>query len=233
LSKRAAALLGGLAALLVLGLAGVATAALNEPVAISASAPESVEAGKPFQLEVAVEAEAGALDIAAAPLTLGVKLAPECGGSFVGTPGSPVMQKTLPNPTAGAAYSQTVTGQVTASATGTDVVCAFLQDSQERQFATDTGAEVSVSAAGGGGAGGAGSGAATKRCATETKELKAAKRNLKRLEHRIAKLKRKLRHTRGAHRKALTRKLHKLESHKKKAQKRRKAAAKQVTKVCP
>ncbi len=59
-----------------------------------------------------------------------------------------------------------------------------------------------------------------------TKELKAAKRNLKRLEHRIAKLKRKLHRTHGAHRKALTKKLHKLESHKKKVQKRRKAAAK-------
>jgi hypothetical protein len=232
LSKRAAAAVGGLAALLVLGLAGVAAAALNEPVAISASAPESVEAGKPFQLEVAIEAEAGALNIAAAPLTLGVKLAPECGGSLGGTPGSPVLQETLPNPAAAAAYSQIVTGQVTASATGTDVVCAFLQDSQERQFATDTGAEVNVSAAGGGGVGGAGGGATTNRCTTVTKQLKAAKRNLKRLDHRIAKLKRKLHHTRGAHRKALARKLHKLESHKKKAQKRRKAAAKQVAKVC-
>jgi hypothetical protein len=230
LSKRAAALLGGLTTLIVLGLAGVAAAALNEPVAISASAPESVEAGKPFQLEVAVEAEAGALDIAAAPLTLGVKLAPECGGSFVGTPGLAVLQKTLPNPVAGAAYTQTVSGQVTASATGTDVVCAFLQDTQERQFATDTGAEVNVVAAGASGAGGGGG--TTKSCATVTKQLKAAKRNLKRLDHRIAKVKRRLHHTRGVHRRALARKLHKLESHKKKVQKRRKAAAKQVTKVC-
>jgi hypothetical protein len=223
-----AALFAGLVALLVLGLAGIAAAALNEPVAISASAPESVEAGKSFQLEVAIEAEAGALDIAAAPLTLGVKLAPECGGSFVGTPGSPVLQKTLPNPAAGTAYAQAVVGQVTASATGTDVVCAFLQDSQERQFATDTGAEVNVVAAGSGG-GGAGT---TKRCATVTKELKAAKRNLKRLDHRIAKLKRRIRHSSGAHRKPLTRKLHKLESHKKKVQKRRRAAKKEVTRAC-
>ena len=64
-------------ALLVLGLAGAAAAALNEPVTVSATAPESVEAGKPFQLEVAVEAEAGALEITAAPLRLGVKLAPD------------------------------------------------------------------------------------------------------------------------------------------------------------
>ena len=60
MSKRAAArALGGLAALLVLGLAGAAAAALNEPVTISATAPESVDAGKPFQLEVAVEAGSG------------------------------------------------------------------------------------------------------------------------------------------------------------------------------
>ncbi len=230
MSKRTAALVGGLVALFVLGLAGAAAAALNEPVTVSATAPESVEAGKPFQLEVAVEAEAGALDIAAAPLTLGVKLAPECGGSLVGTPGTAVLQKTLPNPTAGSSYAQTVTGQVTAAATGNDVVCAFLQDSQERQFATDTGAEVKVLAAGSGG--GESGGGATDRCTTVTKELKAAKRSLKRLEHRIAKLKRKLHRTHGAHRKALTRKLHKLESHKERAQKRRKAAAKEVTKVC-
>ena len=221
------ALLGCLAALLLVG--ATAGAALLEPVTVTATAPGAVEAGKPFKLEVAVEAEAGALDIAAAPLTLGVKLAPECGGSLAGTAGAPVLLKTLPNPTAGAAYSQTVTGQVTASAAGTDLVCAFLQDSQERQFATDTGAEVNVLAAGGGGGG---AGGTTKHCTTATKELKAAKRNLKRLDHRIAKSKRKLRHTHGAHRKAIARKLHKLESHKKKVQKRRKAAAKQATKVC-
>ena len=41
----------------------------------------------------------GALDIAAAPLTLGVKLAPECGGSWSDA-GPSVLEKTLPNPTA-------------------------------------------------------------------------------------------------------------------------------------
>jgi hypothetical protein len=228
LRRRAAALACGLAALLVLVLAGGASAALIEPVAISASAPESVEAGKQFGLEVAIEAEAGALDIAAAPLTLGVKLAPECGGSFIGTPGPAVLQKTLPNPTAGAAYSQTVSAQVSTPTAGTEVVCAFLQDSQERQFATDTGAEVNVTAAGAG----AGGGSVAGKCGKVTKELKGAKRSLKRLNHRIAKVKRGLRHAHGAHRKALAKKLHKLRVHKKKVAKRRKAAAKEVATVC-
>jgi hypothetical protein len=229
LIRRAVALVGGLVALLALGLVGSSAAALNEPVSISASAPEATEAGKPFTVEVAIEAEAGALDIAAAPLTLGVKLAPECGGSFVGTPGPVALQRTLPGPTAGAAYAQTVTGQITASAAGTDVVCAYLQDAQERQFATDTGAEVKVTSVGG--SIGAGQGSAGK-CAKVTKQLKAAKRNLKRLNHRIAKVKRNLRHTHGAHRKALARKLHQLTAHRKKARKRDKAVSREVRTVC-
>lgn len=224
--KRVGALVCGVAALL-LALAGTAVAALIEPVAISATAPEAAEVGKPFTVQVAVEAEADALDIAAAPLTLGVKLAPECGGSLIGTPGTAVLQKTLPNPTPGAAYSQTVTAQVSTSTAGEDVVCAFLQDSQERQFATDTGTEVKV-AAGGSGTGGGAAG----RCAKATARLQGTKRSLRRLNHRIAKAKRKLRRARGPHRKALAKKLHKLRVHKKKAQKRRQAAAKKVATVC-
>lgn len=218
-------LLGGLVALLVPGVPGAAGAALLEPVAISAGAPESVEAGKAFQLEVAVEAEAGALDIAAMPLTLGVKLAPECGGSLAGTADPPVLQKTLPNPTAGAAYAQTVTGRVTATATGTDVVCAFLQDAQERQFATDTGAEVTVVAAGAGGD-------TAGRCSTVTRKVEAARRSLRRLDHRTAKVRRALHRAHGAHREALSRKLHKLTTHRKKAQKRRRASVGELGEAC-
>jgi hypothetical protein len=214
------AVVGGLVALFAVG--GTAEAALLEPVSVTATAPETAAAGTPFKLEVTVEAEAGALDIAAAPLKLGVKLAPECGGSFVGTAGPAALEQILPNPTPGAAYSRKVTGQVSAAATGTNVICAFLQDSQERQFATDTEAEVSVVTV-----------AMVRQCTAATKQLKGAKRKLKRLEHRIHKVKGKVRKAQGAHRKALTRKLHKLQTHERRASKRRKSAAHRVAGVCP
>ena len=213
--------LGGLILLLAPG--GTAAAALLEPVSVTATAPETVTAGSPFRLEIAVEAEAGALDIAAAPLTLGVKLAPECGGSLAGTAGPAVLEKTLPNPVAGTPYAQTVTGQVTATGTGTEVVCAFLQDAQERQFATDTQEEVAVTPAGATDA---------HQCTAATMQSKVAKRKLTRLEGRIKKVKGKVRHAKGAHRRALVRKLHKLRAHERKAKKRRKAGAHQVAAVC-
>ena len=225
-----AAATAAVAALLLVGTS--AEAALIEPVSVTATAPKTVSAGSQFALSVAVEAEAGALDIAAAPLTLGVKLAPECGGSLVGTPGSAVLERTLPGPTAGAAYAQTVTAQVTAPAVGTDVVCAFLQDSQERQFATDTEAEVNVvpgSGTSGATAGGATTGAG---CAAATGRLKAAKRGLRRLDKRIQKVKRKLRRAHGRHHEELARKLHKLKAHRRKVLKRRRAAARTVATVC-
>jgi hypothetical protein len=202
--------LGGLAASLVL--AAGAGAALLEPVTVIASAPETTAADAPFKLEVAVEAEAGALAIAAQPLRLLVKLAPECGGSFLGTEGPPVLERTLPAPGSGP-YSQTVSGTVSAAAIGTDVVCAFLDDAQERQFATDTEAEVTVLSA-----------TAARQCTTARKQLKAAKRQLKRLERRIHKLKRQIPHTHGAHRKALVHKLRSLKVHKRKVLKRAKRA---------
>jgi hypothetical protein len=218
LTRASAALVGGLLALLTLG--GTAGAALLEPVTVTATAPETAVAGTPFKLEVAVEAEAGTLGIAALPLRLRVKLAPECGGSFAGTPGSAALEQTLPNPGAGA-YQQTVTGKVTAAATGTDVVCTFLEDTQERQFATDTEEEVTIVPA-----------ATARQCTAATKRLTVAKRKLKRLEHRIHKVKRKIHKAKGAHRKALVRKLHKLQAHKRKAAKRRKVAARLVAGVC-
>lgn len=218
--RGAAVVLGGLAALLIV--AATAGAALLEPVTITATAPEpQIVAGTPFKLEVAVEAEPGTLDIAAQPLRVRVKLAPECGGSFAGTAGPAALERTLPAPAAGAAYKQSVSGKVTAESAGTEVVCAFLEDAQERQFATDTEEEVTVLAAG-----------AVKQCTAATRQLTTAKRKLKRLEHRIDKVKKQVRSAHGAHRKALVRKLHKLRAHERKAAKRRKAAARKVAGVC-
>ncbi len=218
--RSAAVALGGLATLLVV--AATAGAALLEPVTITATAPEPlITAGTPFKLEVAVEAEAGTLDIAAQPLRVRVKLAPECGGSFAGTPGPAALERTLPAPVTGAAYKQLVNGKATAASPGVDVVCAFLEDATERQFATDTEEEITVLSAG-----------AVKQCTAATKQLKAARKNLKWLEHRVHKVKKQVKKAHGAHRKALVRKLHKLQQHKRKAAKRRKAAARKVAGVC-
>jgi hypothetical protein len=202
--------------------AATAGGALLEPVTITATAPEPlVAAGTPFKLEVAVEAEAGALDIAVRPLRVRVKFAPECGGSFVGTPGPAAFEAPIAGPPAGAALKQTLVGKVTAPSPGPEVVCAFLEDATERQFATDTEEEVTVLAPG-----------ALKQCTAATKLLTAAKKGLKRLEHRIAKVKKQVKKARGAHRKALARKLHKLQVHKRKALKRRRAAARKVAGAC-
>jgi hypothetical protein len=229
LSRGAVAVLGGLAALLAF--AGTAGAALLEPVTITATAPDPrVVAGSPFELEVAVEAEAGTLDIAAQPLRVRVKLAPQCGGSFIGTPGPAALEQTLPTPAAGAAYRQLVSGKVTVASPGEEVVCAFLEDAQERQFATDTEEEVTVLAPGAAAPGTPTQ--AAKSCTSATRQMKTSKRKLKRLEHRIHKLQKKLRKAHGRHRRALTHKLHKLRVHKRKAAKRRRAASHKVTRVC-
>jgi hypothetical protein len=217
----AVALLG--AACLALG-AARADAALIEPVTVTATGPGTVVAGTPFKLEVLVEAEANALSIAAQPLHLRVKFAPECGGSFAGTPGPAALDQVLPAPSA-AAYKQNVVANVTAAGSGAEVVCTFLEDSTERQFATDTEEEVTVLTAA--------EGAARKhQCTAATKQIAKAKRQNKRLARRIKKVKRLERHAAGAHRKALAHKLHTLRAHQRKVAKRRKAAVKTAAGSC-
>jgi hypothetical protein len=219
LSKCAAVVLGGLAAMLVM--AASAGAALIEPVTITATAqPGPLVAGTPFKLEVAVEAEAGTLGIATQPLRVRVKLASECGGSFAGTPGPTALEGQLPAPGA-SAYKQTLSGKVTVPSAGTEVVCAFLEDATERQFATDTEEEVTVVST-----------SSVKQCTAATQQLTTAKKKLKRLEARIKKVKKQVKRAHGAHRKALVRKLHKLQAHERKAAKRRQAATHKVAGAC-
>jgi hypothetical protein len=211
-------------ALVLLLFSGASDAALLEPVTVTATAPPTVVAGAPFKLEVAVEAEAGALSIAAQPLHLRVKFAPECGGSFAGTPGSAALDQVLPAPTA-APYKQNVVANVSAAGSGAEVVCTFLEDATERQFATDTEAEVTVLTVG--------QAAARKRqCGVAKKQIAKAKRQNKRLAKRIRKVKRLERKADGAHRQALAKKLHKLRAHQRKVAKRRRAAVKSAAGVC-
>ncbi|HEX6456057.1 MAG TPA: alkaline phosphatase family protein, partial [Solirubrobacterales bacterium] len=146
--------------------------ALEEPVSVAATAPAFVTAGTPFPLSVEVKAEPGALDIAAQPLRLRVRFAPECGGSFAGTEGPTAIDRLLPAPQPGSAYDAKVAVRARIGTLGPEIACAFLEDSQERQFATDTEEEFTVVSA---------------ACA-------AAKRKVARLRHRMRKASERRRH---------------------------------------
>jgi phosphatidylinositol-3-phosphatase len=130
---------------IALGLsAAPAGAELEEPVSVFAEAPGTVTAGSPFRLEVEVKAEPGALDVAAQPLRLRVKAAPECGGSFAGSEGPTLLDRVLPAAAAGAAYDEKVSARAVLGQRGEETLCAFVEDDEERQFATDTEAVVTV-----------------------------------------------------------------------------------------
>jgi hypothetical protein len=122
----------------------VTGAPLDEPVAIDVKAPAAVALKEAFKLRVVVAAEAGALDIAAQPIRLRVRLARACGGSFAGTRGPTAVDRVLRAPVAGAAYRATVRTRSRLRHFGAVTVCAFIEDVQERQFATST--EVRVKA---------------------------------------------------------------------------------------
>ncbi len=137
-----------LAAIAGAALLPAAAAAQEEPVELTVSAPQVVAANKPIKVRVTVTAEAGALDIAAQPLRLRVALEPECGGSFAGTSGPKVIDREIPAPAPGTSYSFTGRAHPKAHRPfGPETVCAFVEDSQERQFATSTETIVDVSKA--------------------------------------------------------------------------------------
>jgi hypothetical protein len=146
--RRARGPLALLAAIAGAAILPAAAAAQEEPVELTVSAPQVVAANKPIKVRVAVTAEAGALDIAAQPLRLRVALEPECGGSFAGTSGPKVIDREIPAPAPGASYSFTGRAHPKAHRPfGPKTVCAFVEDSQERQFATSTDTVVDVSKA--------------------------------------------------------------------------------------
>jgi hypothetical protein len=185
LAALAAALLG----------AQPAAAALNEPVSVTAQAPEAVAAGSAFPLRVDVAAEAGALDVAAQPLRLRVRFAPECGGSFAGTEGPTAIDRALPAPTPGAAYAQSVSVKAKIGAPGPETVCAFLEDGSERQFATDTEEALTV----------------TPPCPAAKRKAGQLKRRLARVDRRLRKLRRAKHEANSAHqRQQIAKKIHKL-----------------------
>jgi hypothetical protein len=144
-----------------------AAPAQDEPVTLTVSAPSVVAAKARFKLGVRIEAEAGALDIAARPLRLRVRMAPECGGTFDGTEGPTAIDRSLIVPTNGAAYDASISARTRLTGFGTWTVCAFLEDAEQRQFATSTDTEVTVS----------------RQCTVASKRLARARRALRRARH--------------------------------------------------
>jgi hypothetical protein len=139
-------------------------AASAEPISLRVHAPERAAAHTAFDVRVAVVANAGALDIAAKPLRLQVRLAPACGATFAGTEGPTVMNRKLePPPVADVRYDESFTGRARAGL-GSYSLCAFLvQHGDGRQFATSVDTPVDV----------------TKRCTKATRKLDRLERKLR------------------------------------------------------
>ena len=193
-----------------------AAAAFGEPVSVTAQAPAAVAAGTAFPLQVDVAAEAGALDIAAQPLRLRVRFSPECGGSFAGTEGPTAIDRVLPAPTAGAPYAQSVSVKAKLGAPGPETICAFLEDSSERQFATDTEETLTV----------------VPPCSAAKRKVGKLKRRLARLDRKLRKLRRAKHHAHGAKRRQLGKKIHKLRKQRRRVAKKLRRAFREAQISC-
>jgi hypothetical protein len=143
-----------LASVLVSALAGVvalpaspAGADSFTPITLGISTTPIARLHAPLKISVEVSADPGALDLAAAPLRLRVKLASECGGTFATTPGNVLLDKQLsPTPATGHAYAATLHGSGRPGAYGVQTVCAFLEEQGDnRMFANDTSNQINVS----------------------------------------------------------------------------------------
>lgn len=138
----------------LLALAGAVTTlvevarASTDPVRLTVTAPDVVAARASFTVRVRVDADLGALDTRDGDVRLQVRLAPECGGDFLGTHGPTVIDARLrPQPRRGAGYTATASARARINRHGTLTVCAFLDDAEQRQFATDTDTQIDVSTA--------------------------------------------------------------------------------------
>jgi hypothetical protein len=145
LKRIGAAALACAAGLMLLTAAGDAESV--EPVRLTATAPAVVAAQHHFDLKVRVATDPGALDIAVEPLRLRVRLASECGGSYAGTEGTSAIDRKLPAPTAGRPYGAATAKSIGLTGFGTWTVCAFLEDGDRRQFASDGEATIAVTRA--------------------------------------------------------------------------------------
>lgn len=138
-------------ALLVAALAlpsAVAAADSFTPITVSLSFTPAARLHAKFRVTARINADAGVLDIASAPVRIGVKLAGECGGDYEHTSGPAVLNKHLsPQPATGRAYSATISGWGRPTAYGVQTLCMYIEDSVGRVYANDESDDVNVSTA--------------------------------------------------------------------------------------
>ena len=142
-----AAMLGVAACTSASGGAVLALADSFTPVQLGITIANTARLNKPLRVTVSIGADSGALDAATGPLSIGVKLAPECGGSYATTTGTVLLNRRLsPQPATGKAYAATATGSGIPRSYGVMTVCTYLTERGDaRQFATSQAFQVDVS----------------------------------------------------------------------------------------
>jgi hypothetical protein len=143
--RRAAVL--GVLAVSILFTTALALADSFTPVQLSIRIASVARRNQPLAITIGVSADASALD-GSGPMYLRVKLASECGGTYLGTPGVVLLDKRLsPQPATGHAYTATAHGSGKPNAYGRQTVCVFLEESgDDRVYATSQAVQVNVSA---------------------------------------------------------------------------------------
>lgn len=125
--------------------AGGALADSFTPIQLGITIAQTAHRGAQLRVSVAITADAGALDASAA-LWLRVKLAPECAGTWTGTPGTVLLSRRLsPQPSTGLPYSSVMSGSGRPARVGVQTVCVWIeQQGDDRVFATSQAFTVNV-----------------------------------------------------------------------------------------
>lgn len=126
---------------------GVVPAALADidPVRVTVSAPAKVYVGSKATIRVTVDADKGAFAGSSAPIRVRARLARNCGSSYEGTTGRTVVDAALnPQPSSGSTLHAVATGKPKLTKRGTNSLCVFVTDAEERQFAEDTDSTITV-----------------------------------------------------------------------------------------
>jgi hypothetical protein len=128
--------------------ANLAGADSFNPVRLEITVAPVARLHAPLPISVRVAADAGALDDRNGPIRAQVKLASECGGTYQYTQGPVLLDKPLsPQPNTGHPYSGAAHGSGRPSAYGVQTVCVWIEDRDQRVFASDSFTQVNVSPA--------------------------------------------------------------------------------------
>jgi hypothetical protein len=118
-----------------------------DPIRVDVAAPHIAAAHARVLVAVVVHAHSGALTPVAGALRVRVRLAAgECGGSYAGTPGRRVLEAVLARRT-NRAVTARFAARIRLGGRGVRTICVFLEDRQQRQFATDVESTFAVRAA--------------------------------------------------------------------------------------